>query len=164
MILAIVIILLVLAGIAWYESKEWGAAVGVLAIGGFVGFLVTVLMMCFTGGRVYMEYPLVTMQDGKTTHGSFFLGSGNIDGVASFTWYEKDGGSYYLEDIPAWQAEVRYTTGQPHVIWDCRNERAGWVFYPLNVSPDPYCSGRSTHVTFYVPEGSVKNEYVLDAK
>src|SRR5690349_21919299 len=106
MIFTIGIILLILAGTAWYKSADWGPAVAVILVGGFVGFLVTVVASIIGGGRVYMEYPLVTMQDGKTTHGSFFLGSGNIDGVASFSWYEQDGGSYYLQDIPAWQAEV----------------------------------------------------------
>ena len=164
MVWIVILIILALGLSAWYKAKDWGAFVAVLLIGGFVGFISTFVVAVFAGGRAYMEYPLVSMQDNKTIHGSFFLGSGNIDGVPSFTWYEQSGDSYYLEDIAAWKAEVRYTTGDPYVVWNCRNENPGFLWYPLHMDPSVNCGYRSTHVTFYVPEGSVKNDYTLDAK
>lgn len=124
-----------------------------------------------TRDKVDITYELGALNDGRSTKGSFFLGSGSIDSVPSFMYYVKDGDGFVLRDWPARSSKVIETDSTPRVVYRCDDygtvprpfrwttkmmEDSGWV--------DEWIDCGHAFVTFYVPPGSVKQQYNLDAQ
>lgn len=97
---------------------------------------------------------LAALQDGSSTSGSFFLGSGSFNEEPSFFYYQKSGNEYHLEHVDADYAVVEETSGTPHVEY--QKEVGNKPFWAMPVSG-------YDHVKFYVPQGSVISNYTLDA-
>ena len=129
---------------------------------GLVLFLVgTLLSLQFvdTEPELIRSSSLTAIQDNSTISGSFFLGSGSIDGVMVYNYYVDSGnGAYSLETVKAEQAKIKYSD-------DVRVE----TYRPHSTNEfllsDVFFSDEAdkTYV-FYVPEGSIANNYTLDAK
>lgn len=100
---------------------------------------------------------LSALQDGSQTRGSFFLGSGFVDGQQVFSYYEKRGGAFYLKTTLARDAKVVESDGTPRVEHSCRQTTNIWI------SVFTKCWNNWDY-TFYVPKGSVVTNYTLDAK
>jgi len=98
---------------------------------------------------------IASIQDNVQTSGSFFLGSGTIDSEAVFYFYEQDGDGYRLTHVPAYRSKIVESNESPHlVVSKAVGDHPFWGI-PLN-SHDNY--------TFYVPTGSILNNFNLDAK
>ncbi len=151
------------------EFGSWlGATAIVTAIAAIAGMLVINLpASIFLKDDVVLEYNLKAMQDGSSTTGSFFLGSGTINDVPSFMYYvEYDDGSVSLESAYASDSVVVETDENPRVTYECEyyGDIPTALIWPVNhfgTDGDYDCTGT---VTFYVPENSVKSQYVLDAE
>lgn len=98
---------------------------------------------------------LAAMNDGSGVSGDFFLGSGVLRESPSFTFYSRTGNAYTLDHVDAEYAEIIETKGKPEVVWHECVQQSFWFALV------PAC-GYS--VTFHVPPGSVKSQFVLDAK
>jgi hypothetical protein len=116
-----------------------------------------------------ISYNLAALNDSKNTRGSFFLGSGTIDSVPSFMFYAEDGDGYVLRSWDASSSRVVETDGKPHVVYHC--DDYGTVprpfRYPVKMILDDgwgWVDCRHASLTFYVPAGSVKQSYTLDAQ
>ena len=106
-------------------------------------------------------YELTTLQDGTSAGGSFFLGSGTLDNKMQYAYYlREDNGSYRLETTTADDARVRFDAGVPRTEeeWHCVPDGGLWTSPLLR----GLCSFHSA--TFYIPEGSIKTTYTLDAQ
>jgi hypothetical protein len=81
------------------------------------------------------------------------LASGGSSSHPNFTFYQEENGTYTLKTADASDSQVRYTTGTPYVEM-------------YEHCPPTWLGGVCGHdrYTFYVPEGSIKNMVVLDAK
>lgn len=97
---------------------------------------------------------LEAINDNSSVSGSFFLGSGSVNGRMVFSYYQKSGDSYQLLQQDADRSLVKYTDGIPTVEYlkDCSS-------IP---SLESICS--SPRFIFYVPRGSIQSNYNLDAK
>lgn len=117
--------------------------------------------------RVDFSYSLGALNDGRETQGSFFLGSGTIDSVPSFMYYVQEGDGYVLRDWPASSSKVVETEGDPKVVYNCYDYSDVWLPFrwaPQMVEDGSVYDCRHAFVTFYVPPGSVKQQYTLDAQ
>ena len=139
---------------------------------GLMGSLLTALIIdapvsWIMRDRAEFSYDLGALNDGRSTQGSFFLGSGTIDSVPSFMYYERDGDGYVLRDWPASSSKVVETKGDPQVVYNCYDYSS--VPRPFRWAPQMMEDGsvydcRHAFVTFYVPPGSVQQQYILDAQ
>lgn len=153
------------------------AAVGALV----VGPLVTLFFIDQTSRDepTAVELPIASLGDGTETSGRFFLGSGSIDTGPAYFYYtgnEVDG--FRAHTIDAGGVDIKYTDGPPHMTAYCRDwtHAADWAFIPgwkWGSSPDDVwddgCRSQDTGdidvwVTFFVPAGSVQQNYTLDSQ
>lgn len=116
--------------------------------------------------KIEVEHKIRVMKDGSETQGSFFLGSGSVDGEPAFMYYEVDeNGAARLKDVDADRASVVETDGTPRVVQECDDFRdvPEFLTFPINMFTDGGidCYG---DYTFYVPKGSIRDGYVLDAE
>ena len=139
-------------GLLWLWLKE-----GMLfALAASLGMFVAI----WIGGKYKVEKkstPLVCINDGSSSEGNFFLGSGCINGEMTYTYYLKIKDYYKLEQLPASDVLIKYTNGQAHIVKIKR--------YP-DSSIKNWFGLHTTTIRFviYVPKGSIKNNYQLDAK
>lgn len=106
------------------------------------------------------DYALVSLNDGKGVEGRIhFLGSGYIKDKMVFTYYVANGEYHTLEQAPAGNSRVKYsekgnivsvTEYFPTDVW------YNWFSLPA-YEPD-------TEYVFHVPEGSIVQQFNLDAQ
>ena len=130
-----------------------------LLLGGLLAAFLNLFTSFFVEAnwREVSNKELVTLQDNVASGGSFFLGTGYVEGEGSFFWYEKNSnGGYKLESVRSKYATV-FESDYPHVV-ELRAESTNlWISLwaePMN----------DYKVNLYVPEGSIVSNYVLDAK
>lgn len=102
---------------------------------------------------------------GSEGRGGFFGGFGSIDSEAVFMYYTKDGEYYKLRHVDADRVKIVQTDeGQPRYEKQCGNsaDLAGWLRMPFWDYDSIICDSYSD-LTFFVPEGSIKQQFNLDA-
>jgi hypothetical protein len=110
--------------------------------------------------KVAKTETLACLQDGNSTSGSFFLGCGTINGTMKYTYYAKDEDGYVLrQEVADEDVKIKYTNDVPHIdkLYPRLKNRsliAKLTFFPL----------ASVKTIFYIPQGSIKQDYTLDAK
>jgi len=112
-------------------------------------------------------YPLVQLNDGNHLKGSFFLGSGVIDDRMGYNYYERHpDGSMTLESVDARDAKVIEQPGDARVVEDLKCNWRGGSIRSIPFVHFLDCEGLQETVswTFYVPPGSVLNNYTLNAE
>lgn len=146
--------------IGWgFCGALWGTVVGCV-VAGVIG------LFAYTGTHWEQtrRTPLVSVADGSSTHGSFFLGSGSVDGSPSFTWYESDGeNSFIRQQTDAYDATIHYVEKGVQPYYTLREQKPNEGFFEptwgFNVS-DP----AGLDYDFYIPRGSITHSYRLDNK
>ena len=104
------------------------------------------------------EYDIVALQDNLGAAGNFFLGSGYIDNELSYTYmHYVEGCGYKAETVEASNAYVEFTDEQPYVSVVKYRFKDNW----RNYITIPY---NSEDIFFYVPEGSILQNYNIDLK
>lgn len=144
------------------KHVDWEPLQAIFVVGfiGFAGFSLggNLIASTFinTTPTVTSVYNLYNLSDANVSGGRLILGSGTIENEPVFSYYTdgKDGG-YVLAWKPASQSSV-YTDEKPRMevvsyvydktIWFVGNEK------------------ETKHYNFYVPAGSVKPVYNLDAQ
>lgn len=141
-----------------------GALVGSISLGAFIGAVVGAVIaipisiligFLFPASLDYHQetYTISAIQDGRTIQGRFFLGSGTIEGVQVFSYYQNTDGYKTLESSPAAYSRIIECDCVPAV-------EISWVESGIwSTTPD-----KETDYIFYVPEGSIVTNYTLDAK
>ncbi|MFA5299625.1 MAG: hypothetical protein WC389_15660 [Lutibacter sp.] len=108
--------------------------------------------------EVIDEFEIVTLQDNSQTEGNFFLGCGYINGTMKYVFYYKSDKSYKLFMVNYYSAEIIITNKKAFnqqirtVKTDALINKFALDFY---LSENRY--------VFYVPEGTIKQNYSLDA-
>ena len=105
---------------------------------------------------------IVCLQDGSAMEGTFFLFGGHIEDRMVYTYYHQVNGSHYLKQINAEGVAIKYTLGKPRAVCyvmklDGLRGKNRWAVR-LNMSE----SDKKTEI--YVPEGSIKSGFQLDAR
>lgn len=171
----LVILICIVIGILWgagiSASEDESVVAGGVA-GGVIGIVLGCLVALIVGSFVYNDthweakqtVPLVSLQDGEGVEGHFFLGSGVIESEPGFTWYEQSAENAYVQNHAfAYESTVHMGGGQPHYVrsvevYDDGSFLGKWGFR-IETGED----GNEAY-DFYVPQGSIKQDYTLDAK
>jgi hypothetical protein len=130
------------------------------------------MMGCLLGATIALLIPSVTetsieknylkaLNDGQSVHGRFFLGIGSFDGKMNYTYYYKKDDFYILNQIDYQTARVRYFDGQPFVETYIRKRVDGSRINNFSIRD---INPKTIKVVFNVPEGTIKNDYHLDAR
>ena len=152
------------------EHKEWeDTSITVLngflaflfvALGCMVGFLIATVVGAFVPKHsVLIETTsMMAMKDQSTVSGSFFLGSGSIDGKWKYAFYTigKDK-SIKLQTVDVGEAMV-FEDGEENP----RVERYGKEFDEENWKYFAIGCDCANHYEFHVPKGSLTNQFKLD--
>ena len=152
--------------ISWYiQYKEWGSIdIDTFVLPIFSGLLsipFTVAVAIFLPVKyetTTWSEALVSLKDNTSIQGSFFLGSGQINGTMKYVYYTQNSDSaFQLRQVNYDQAKIKYSSDLPHVtITDIRPKEGSWK-WSLN--------GEITQTfLFKIPKGSIQNNYTLDAQ
>jgi hypothetical protein len=147
-----------------------------LIVGAIVGACIALVGSAFYSTEVTEHKTKTVLQnlvDNTHTEGSFsggfFIMSGSIDGVPHYSWYEKTGkNSYERRDVEASLGTVHYlkdskTKPYLELTWYDHKRRDGSWLQPwgYNIASEYWVEGS---YDFYIPRGSITNEFKLDAK
>ena len=160
---------------AMFDRWYWGLGRGLLSGGVALIFYVFVSAVLLVGlSEIWVEdtpveSELASLADGSSVSGSFFLGSGSVESEPVFFFYRQQGnGSFRLEHRDADKVSIVETSSDPRMVTLCvdYSHVPTWFEWPLfNSSPPTYEDCRDDDpTTFYVPEGSIKSNYILDAQ
>lgn len=155
-ILAIIIIIISIVTCivdGWYEIDL--LAGGILATG-----LVWLCLSLIIGGTMpktmtYENIDIVALKDNSSISGSFFLGTGTVDGEMKYAYYLKDGNGFKLESIDSDDVKIVYGN-HPHIKKES-GCKSSWEW----ITP---CIYNGDVVEIIVPEGSIMNNFKLDAE
>lgn len=132
---------------------------GALASGVCVAIVTAIVGACIPSSEIVYEEtvtPIVALEDNVASNDTFFLGTGAVkDDVRYYYMIETERG-YKLQNVAASKAYIKYDTNPRIVI----ENGCGFKHWYNNIWALPV----HTHVTIYVPEGTILNNYNIDLK
>lgn len=105
------------------------------------------------------EQKIITLQDNNSIKGSFYLGTGNIDGKMKYVYYYEFNGMYVMEQLDYNLVKVRFVQTAPRVLKFTKCATDSWInnfAYDFDVNVSSYI--------IEVPEGTIKTNFNLDAQ
>lgn len=137
-----------------------------IAVGLIFGMIVGAVIAFALPGETRFKkdtYAIESMQDGSNISGHFFLGSGSIGEEMKYTfYYQTKNGGYKMKQVNHEDAEIFYSSAAPKAIYLTKEYTDSWVnWFALERGIACGCSGKWE---IYIPEGSIKHEYNLDAE
>lgn len=129
-----------------------------LLIGAIIGTAVAFALPAKTE-IVKTTYNLEALQDNNSVKGSFFLGSGQIEGKMKYVFYYERDGFYKLEQADYEEVKVKYSDEKPKAErFNRKNVKDAFI---NNFAIDCNCY---QEYIIYVPKGTIKQNYTLDAQ
>ena len=129
-----------------------------LFIGAILGAVIAFALPAKTE-IVKTTYNLEALQDNNSVKGSFFLGSGQIEGKMKYVFYYKNEGYYKLEQADYSEVKVKYSDEKPKAErFNRKNVKDAFI---NNFAIDCNCY---QEYIIYVPKGTIKQNYSLDAQ
>lgn len=158
--------LMVYGNFKYSEGDEWfGASVAGVMLGAIIGLIVA---LCLPQKTKIFEYSaeIECINDGGSIKGRFFLGSGNIDGTMMYNFYYKTTkGSYKLMQIDVDDASIYY------IDENSKNVKPYFKFFQSEKVKGAFINYFSlrpirgiNNYEIYIPKGSIKTDFVLDAE
>ena len=129
-----------------------------ILIGGIIGTFVAFALPAKTE-IVTTTYNLEALEDNNSVKGSFFLGSGQIEGKMKYVFYYERDGFYKLEQANYEEVKVKYSDEKPKAKrFNRKNVKDAFI---NNFAIDCNCY---QEYIIYVPKGTIKQNYSLDAQ
>jgi len=129
-----------------------------LFIGAILGAVIAFTLPAKTE-IVKTTYNLEALQDNNSVKGSFFLGSGQIEGKMKYVFYYENEGYYKLEQADYNEVKVKYSDEKPKAeLFNRKNVKDAFI---NNFAIDCNCY---QEYIIYVPKGTIKQNYTLDAQ
>jgi hypothetical protein len=129
-----------------------------LLIGAIIGTAIAFALPAKTE-IVKTTYNLEALQDNNSVKGSFFLGSGQIEGKMKYVFYYERDGFYKLEQADYEEVKVKYSDEKPKAErFNRKNVKDAFI---NNFAIDCNCY---QEYIIYVPKGTIKQNYSLDAQ
>jgi len=126
--------------------------------GGLIGLVIAFALPAKTE-IVKTTYNLEALQDNNSVTGSFFLGSGQIEGKMKYVFYYERDGFYKLEQADYEEVKVKYSNEKPKAErFNRKNVKDAFI---NNFAIDCNCY---QEYIIYVPKGTIKQNYTLDAQ
>lgn len=165
-IIGILVTIGIVIYLIWEDFLGFGEILGfgfLTLIAAFFGaLLLTLFASAFAEAGAEKTYHVVedvdiyALQDNIATEGSFFLGSGHVDGELKYFYVEKTDIGYTVKHVDADQTYIKYTSDRCHIeryTYTYNNWLVNLIAVPLT---DRYI--------IYIPEGSIVNNYTVDLK
>lgn len=164
--ITVLITMVIGAFIGVIQTDGWNKILGFF-LGLFVGIMVGVIIASLIGGIGHRVFPdkiteevsntryLEVVQDNSTISGSFFLGCGSINGEMFYSFYEQVNKDEFKLD------KIRYDNATIKIIRDGSKPRIEIIHKKWQTNWGIWNNYRNV---IYVPNGTIKNVYNLDAK
>ena len=135
------------------------ATMCLICVGAFIGLLVAFILPMKT--KTVMEsYKIVSLQDNNSSEGNFFLGSGYMDGKIKYAFYYQKDDGYKLKTVDSENTTIRYSDNIK-----CERYKQAEVKSFINYfAIDDLSSESNSEYIIYVPKGTIKENYSLDAQ
>lgn len=146
-----------------YFSDYLSGLIGGAFVGAMVSLASAVVISVVIPATPIFESnaPIKALKDGNTVSGSFFLGTGTVDGEIEYRFMsEEEDGGLRMNTVSADDAVIYDTTDAPRVetyTYEFKSRLVRLLFGPGPLLQD-------AEYRIYVPEGTVKYEYVVDLK
>ena len=127
-------------------------------IGMYVGLMVAVILPAKTI-KMKEVYVIECLQDNPSTQGSFFLGSGRVDGTFKYVFYYKYEDGFQMKLVDYNDAIVKYSDENPRVERYFNKPKENELINLFALDRPDY-----SKYYIYVPKGSIKQNYTLDAQ
>ena len=108
---------------------------------------------------VKLTYYIETLQDNNGISGQFFLGCGQVDDKMKYVFYRETNGYYQLEQVDCEKTMIKYSNGRPKVEEFVQREVKGAFINNFAIDWN-----LSQAYIIYVPIGTIKQSYTLDAQ
>lgn len=160
-ILTIIIVIwasVVIADGLWADSFiDWVFAVFVGLVIGGVFILIAAMPLSYALPKTirYEEKEILNIKDNLQTSGAFFLGSVVIDGIAKYSYYTKENGGFKLNYVDADDVLIKYGEKAYAKSESGCDGSFQWIAVCAYDSTTP--------VEIQVPDGTIKQNFVLDA-
>lgn len=105
-------------------------------------------------------YNIVSLQDNNSTNGSYFLGTGTIKGEMKYVFYYEENGTYKMKQTDYNNTSIKYSDSVKVEIYRKEEVKAFINWFAI----DDICSESNMQFIIYVPKGTIKNNYSLDAQ
>lgn len=142
------------------DYDDWSDFVFSGFIGGLFGFIVGWLVAIALPAETYIRHSsqkLASIRDNNSVNGSFYLGSGQIEGRMKFVFYYEIDGEFRMKQLDYMDVSIRYSDTQPQVIKSEFCPTKAWInYFAIDMDDDTY--------TIEIPKGSIRNNYDLDAQ
>ena len=133
-------------------------SISAILIGGIIGTAMAFALPAKTE-IVKTTYNLEALQDNNSVKGSFFLGSGQIEGRMKYVFYYENEGYYKLKQADYSEVNVKYSDEKPKAErFNRKNVKDAFI---NNFAID--CNYDQEYI-IYVPKGTIKQNYSLDAQ
>ena len=131
------------------------------SFGLFIGLLIGLMIPVKTEMKS-CTYNLEALQDNNGVSGSYFLGTGSIEGKMKYVYYYRDADSlYHMKQYDYENASIKYSTDEPKIIITKEH-----VVNPKDATINYF--GLKTlfneSAIIYIPKGSIKQNFTLDAQ
>lgn len=128
-------------------------------LGSAIGLVFAMIASIFIPASEHKyEHIIVSMKDNSSVNGSFFLGSGTFKDEPTFSYYYEKDGYYKLENVPSENSKIYYTNVNNRVV--CTYYTIDGFYQWLSIPIVKY----SRSYEFYIPSGSIKTNFNLDAE
>lgn len=159
----------IISGIRFYGYGVVNKIIG-FVIGSIMGFCLGVLTWVSIGSIIGNFIPsewkissttnLIALNDSSQINGSFFLGCGTIGEDTVYKYIVNTDKGKQIREINTDNNDVyiKEYNGTPKIeinTWEFKNEKYYWFASPI---------WKDDEVIFYIPEGSVTNNFSIDLK
>ena len=127
-------------------------------IGIIIGFMVAIILPAKTI-KMKEVYVIECLQDNPSTQGSFFLGTGQVDGIFKYAFYYKYEDGFQMKLVNYNDAIVKYSDENPRVERYFNKPKENELINLFAIDSPDY-----SKYYIYVPKGSIKQIYTLDAQ
>lgn len=145
-------------GERWYKF-DWTLPFGLMSMGFVLSILIALLIPLKT---ITVKYSceIEAIQDNGSISGSFFLGSGHVNGGISYYLYVKGDNGIGMIKIDADNALIHYSDN-PHIVILKQEEDKNSLRNKFSIRPT---HEQDNEYDIYIPKGSIRNDFTLDAK
>jgi hypothetical protein len=146
------------------EYIDFFSAILVEIMFGLIGALIGILIAVIIPGKMIEQketVQIIAIQDNITMNGSFFLGSGQVDGEMKYMYYYKsDSNTYKFGDIDADICSISYDSINPRIVFTYKIKDENAIINIFSINNKYYLD----KAIIYIPEGSLVSNYNLDLK
>jgi hypothetical protein len=125
---------------------------------GCFGCIIAIAIPAKTQRVCIEKHEIANLQDNSNIYGSFFLGCGSMDERMVYYSYVEENGLYYLKKFETKNVLIRFSNQTPHI--------ESWVNAPIKGEIINYFAidDPNYKYIFYIPQGSIKQNFNLDAQ